>query len=95
MSVVDDSNDKVHLTKEPVDSDDGFTLDAISDEDYEFGDEYEFDETVSDRDIFTTSETFDIADYIDSDASGTGFMKTSAGFTIVPNFNTALFYFRF
>lgn len=71
------------------------TTAEITDADYEFGDAYEFKEEPVEDDIFAESESFLMSDFIDGAADETGFMKTAGGFKIIPNFETALWYFRF
>jgi len=71
-----------------------FEVTEITNASYEFGDDYEFNEDVSESDVFSESETFEMSALVDG-TSGTGFMKIAGGFVVVPNFETALWYFRF
>ena len=68
---------------------------ALTKTDYEFGDEFEFDESPKEDDVFMESETFLIADLLGSTTDDKGFMKTAGGFVVIPNFETVLWYFRF
>lgn len=63
--------------------------------DYEFGDAYEFEEEAFEDDVFVESESFLMSDFVTGAGDETGFMRTAGGFTVVPNFETALWYFRF
>ena len=52
---------------------------------YKFGDEFEFNEAPSKKDIFTEYIDFKMSDF-DATLSGTGFLKLAGGFRIMPNF---------
>jgi hypothetical protein len=88
-----DSDDTAWTTFKTVAEAPAFTY-TIDEPSYEFGDFYEFDENPSDDDIFNESSSFAMSDYI-TDAEGTGFMKVTGGFTVIPNFETVLWYFKF
>ena len=80
-------------TFETVISDTSFTY-TLEAPTYEFGDEYEFDERPYDEAIFTTSNAFEISDYI-SDADGVGYQVVQGLFKAIPNFQTTMWMFKF
>lgn len=90
MTVVVDESERIPII---VDEAGEFTVGAIDDSSYEFGDNFELDEVPSDDDLLFESESFTISDFI-AGAEGTGFMKSYAGFTIIPSFETVLWYFK-
>jgi hypothetical protein len=63
-----------------------YTLDEPT---YEFGDEYEFDESPQDDEIFTGTNNFFLGDYIDG-AEGVGFQVVQGAFKVIPNFDTTM-----
>lgn len=70
-----------------------FIVEEVTSETYEFGDEYEFSAEVVESDVFSMSESMAVADILGS-GDGTIFMKTAGGFKAIPNFETAIWYFR-
>jgi hypothetical protein len=83
----EDATDFVTLTEETFDYE-------LSPPDYFFGDEAEFDEAPYEDELFNEYRDFQMSDF-DSSATGTGFQMFAGGFSVIPNFSTALWKFKF
>lgn len=68
-----------------------FTLEKPS---YEFGDRFEVTDEPSSKDAFTKYQQFAMPD-LKSGTEGTGFLKTTGGFRIIPNFAIMNWQFQF
>lgn len=68
-----------------------FTLEAPS---YEFGDRFEPTDEPSTKDAFTEYQQFAMPDLVPG-TEGTGFLKTTGGFRIIPNFAIMNWQFQF
>ena len=68
-----------------------FTLETPS---YEFGDRFEVTDEPSSKDAFTEYQRFAMTDLVAGE-EGTGFLKTTGGFRIIPNFAIMNWQFQF
>ena len=83
----DDATDFVTLTEETFDYE-------LKKPEYNFGDDFEFDEAPFKDELFSEYRDFSMSDF-EANAEGTGFQLFSGGFTVIPNFDTALWEFKF